>query len=130
MRSDIYILRPCHGSANSSRSNDPYGKSMTTKRSLRRQRQQLHVHQQRTRNSDNWSEALEALGPRESKKGDVARAVFYYYTMCPDEGTNISACGDLQPLRLARNDPPDAAEISRNTKINAARQQEPVCRES
>ena len=28
--------------------------------------------------------------PRESKKGDVARAVFYYYTMYPDEGTNIS----------------------------------------
>ena len=23
--------------------------------------------------------------PRESKKGDVARAVFYYYTMYPDE---------------------------------------------
>ena len=25
MRSDIYILRPCHGNANSSRSNDPFG---------------------------------------------------------------------------------------------------------
>ena len=57
--------------------------------------------------------------PRESKKGDVARAVFYYYTMYPDEGTAISACGDLNTLfEWHENDPPDAAEISRNTKIN------------
>ena len=71
-------------------------------------------------NSDNWSEGSGSLWePREAKKGDVARAVFYYYTMYPDEGTNISACGNLETLyEWHVNDPPDAAEISRNTKIN------------
>ena len=40
-------------------------------------------------NSANWSEGTGNLWePRESKKGDVARAVFYYYTMYPDEASS------------------------------------------
>jgi len=123
MRSDIYILRPCHGSANSSRSNDPYGEVNDN------QAQWYGVNgnsytstSNEPANSDDWSEGTGSMWePRESKKGDVARAVFYYYTMYPDEGTNISACGDLATLYDWHvNDPPDAAEISRNTKINLA----------
>jgi hypothetical protein len=39
--------------------------------------------------------------------------------MYPGEGTSITACGDLATLyNWHVNDPPDAAEISRNTKIN------------
>ena len=121
MRSDIYILRPAHGSANSARSNYPfaevndnqaqwYGVNGNTYTSTGNQ----------PANSDNWSEGTgSSWEPRESKKGDVARAVFYYYTMYPDEGTSITACGDLATLyNWHVNDPPDAAEISRNTKIN------------
>ena len=121
MRSDIYILRPAHGSANSARSNYPFaevndnqaqwygvnGNSYTSTGS-------------QPANSDNWSEGTgNSWEPRESKKGDVARAVFYFYTMYPNEGTSITACGDLATLyNWHVNDPPDAAEISRNTKIN------------
>jgi len=121
MRSDIYILRPCHGNANSSRSNDPFGEVNDN------QAQWYGVNGNsytstgnQPANSDNWSEGSGSLWePREAKKGDVARAVFYYYTMYPDEGTNISACGNLETLyEWHVNDPPDAAEISRNTKIN------------
>lgn len=121
MRSDIYILRPCHGNANSSRSNDPFGEVNDN------QAQWYGVNGNsytstgnQPANSDNWSEGSGSLWePREAKKGDVARAVFYYYTMYPDEGTNISACGNLEALyEWHVNDPPDAAEISRNTKIN------------
>ena len=121
MRSDIYILRPCHGNANSSRSNDPFGEVDDN------QAQWYGVNGNsytstgnQPANSDNWSEGSGSLWePREAKKGDVARAVFYYYTMYPDEGTNISACGNLETLYVWHvNDPPDAAEISRNTKIN------------
>ena len=121
MRSDIYILRPAHGSANSARSNYPfaevndnqaqwYGVNGNTYTSTGNQ----------PSNSENWSEGTgSSWEPRESKKGDVARAVFYYYTMYPNEGTSITACGDLATLySWHQNDPPDAAEISRNTKIN------------
>lgn len=39
--------------------------------------------------------------------------------MYPNEGTSISACGDLATLYDWHvNDPPDAAEINRNVKIN------------
>ena len=100
MRSDIYILRPCHGSANSSRSNDPFGEVNDN------QAQWYGVNgnnytstSNEPSNSDNWSEGTGSTWePRESKKGDVARAVFYYYTMYPDEGTSISACGDFETL--------------------------------
>ena len=121
MRSDIYILRPAHGSANSARSNDPYAEVNDN------QAQWYGVNGNtysstgsQPSNSDNWSEGSGSLWePRESKKGDVARAVFYYYTMYPNEGTNISACGDLATLYDWHvNDPPDAAEINRNVKIN------------
>lgn len=121
MRSDIYILRPCHGSANSARGNDPYSEINDS------QAQWYGVNgnsytstSNEPANSDNWSEGSSNFWePRESKKGDVARAVFYYYTMYPNEGTSIEACGDLETLYdWHENDPPDAAEISRNTKIN------------
>ena len=123
MRSDIYILRPCHGSANSARSNYPFAEVNDN------QAQWYGVNgnsytstSNEPTNSANWSEGTGSTWePRESKKGDVARAVFYYYTMYPDEGTNITACGDLQTLYDWHvNDPPDAAELSRNTKINLA----------
>ena len=121
MRSDIYILRPAHGSANSARSNSPFAEVNDN------QAQWYGVNGNsytstgnEPANSDNWSEGSGSTWePRESKKGDVARAVFYYYTMYPDEGTSITACGDLATLyNWHVNDPPDAAEISRNTKIN------------
>lgn len=121
MRSDIYILRPAHGSANSARSNDPYAEVNDN------QAQWYGVNGNtysstgsQPSNSDNWSEGSgSSWEPRESKKGDVARAVFYYYTMYPNEGTSISACGDLATLYDWHvNDPPDAAEINRNVKIN------------
>ncbi|MDG1675317.1 MAG: endonuclease [Flavobacteriales bacterium] len=121
MRSDIYILRPAHGSANSARSNSPFAEVNDN------QAQWYGVNGNsytstgnQPANSDNWSEGSgSSWEPRESKKGDVARAVFYFYTMYPNEGTSITACGDLATLyNWHVNDPPDAAEISRNTKIN------------
>ena len=121
MRSDIYILRPCHGSANSSRSNDPFGEVNDNQAQWYGVNGNTYTSTgNEPANSDNWSEGTGSLWePRESKKGDVARAVFYYYTMYPNQGSSISACGDLETLYDWHvNDPPDAAEISRNTKIN------------
>ena len=130
MRSDIYILRPCHGSANSSRSNDPFGEVNDN------QAQWYGVNgnsytstSNQPSNSDNWSEGTGSLWePRESKKGDVARAVFYYYTMYPNEGTNISACGNLETLvRLARERSPRCGgDQPKHQNQPSPRQQKPL----
>ena len=61
MRSDIYILRPCHGGATAPAATIPLARSMTTKHSGG-QWQQLHIHEQRALNSDNWSEGTGAVG--------------------------------------------------------------------
>ena len=121
MRSDIYILRPCHGNANSSRSNDPFGEVNDSQAQWYGVNGNTYTStSNQPSGSSNWSEGSGSTWePRESKKGDVARAVFYYYTMYPDEGTSISACGDLATLYdWHENDPPDDAEISRNTKVD------------
>ena len=121
MKSDIYILRPCHGNANSSRSNNPFGEVNDNQAQWYGVNGNNYASQgNEPSGSDNWSESSGGVWePRESKKGDVARAVFYYYTMYPNEGTSISACGNVNTLYDWHvNDPPDAAEISRNTKVN------------
>ena len=59
------------------------------------------------------------MGARESKKGDVARAV-YYYTMYPTKAPTSPHVAIWRPLRLARERPADAGFLSRNTKINLA----------
>ena len=121
MKSDIYILRPAHGSANSARSNSPFAEIPDSQAQWYGVVGNTYTSQgNQPANSDNWSEGSGGTWePRESKKGDVARAVFYFYTMYPGEGTSIAACGDLATLYSWHvNDPPDADEIARNTKIN------------
>jgi hypothetical protein len=121
MKSDIYILRPAHGSANSARSNDPYGEVNDNSAQWYGVVGNTYTSTgNEPANSDNWSEGSGGVWePRESKKGDVARAVFYFYTMYPNAGTTITDCGSLQTLydwHVA--DPVDAVELSRNDKIN------------
>ena len=121
MKSDIYILRPCHGSANSARSNNPYAEVTDSQAQWYGVVGNTYTSQGNTpANSEDWSEGSGNLWePREAKKGDVARAVFYFYTMYPAEGTVIVDCGNLDMLYTWHvNDPPDADELSRNDKIN------------
>ena len=72
-----------------------------------------------TSNIDGYSEsANNAFEPRESHKGNVARAVFYFYTMYPQYP--MSRVGDINMLyawHLA--DAVDQAEKDRNAKIAA-----------
>jgi len=70
-------------------------------------------------NNEDWSESSgEIWEPREDRKGDVARAAFYFYTMYPDEVGSIVEMGDTETLyQWHQDDPADATEISRNTKV-------------
>ena len=124
MRSDIWSLRPSHGSPNSARSNNPYGEVDDAAA------QWYGVDAQGNyfstgdipANPDDFSERSNGVWePRESQKGDIARAVFYFYTMYPTQAGDISGVCDPQTLydwHLA--DPVNAFEVQRNDRIELA----------
>ena len=120
MKSDIYILKPCHGNANSSRSNYPFGEvndgsaqwygvvgnTYTTQGNM-------------PSNHELWSEKSgNVWEPREEHKGNIARSVFYFYTMYPESVGDISQIGNPETLyQWHLDDPVDAEELDRNDKI-------------
>ena len=81
MKSDIHHLRPCKSNVNSSRGNKPYKESNDnqTQTWYWLEYQQSNPPNQ---NRDKYSESASGVfEPREEVKGDIARAIFYFYTM-------------------------------------------------
>ncbi len=126
MRSDIHHLFPSVIEWNADRGNDPFADipdAQTTKW-IRGLVSQTTVP---TTNLSEWSEDKStAFEPREDHKGNVARAVFYFYTMHANQTFDagkgvITAVGDLNMLyqwHLA--DPVDAREQERNRRTAAS----------
>ncbi|MEZ7978008.1 MAG: endonuclease, partial [Flavobacteriales bacterium] len=124
MKSDIHILKPCHGSANSARGNKPYNDVIDSQAQWYGTVNNSYTSQgSAPSNSEVWSESSGGdWEPREDRKGDVARAAFYFYTMYPDAAGAITEMGPTDILyQWHLDDPADATEISRNDK--AASQQ-------
>ncbi len=124
MRSDIWSLRPAHGSPNSARSNNPYGEVDDATAQWYGVDGQGNYISTGTipANPDDFSERSGGVWePRESQKGDVARAVYYFYTMYPTQAGDLSGVCDPQTLydwHLA--DPVSAFEVQRNDRIETA----------
>jgi hypothetical protein len=83
-RSDMHHLFPCKSNVNSSRGNSPFAELIDTETS----KWYFGSEQSNsipTENLDSWAEKKNGgsgyFEPRESKKGDIARAVFYFFTM-------------------------------------------------
>jgi len=124
MKSDIWSIRPCHGSANSARSNKPFGEvsdgsaqwyGITASGSY------LSTGSMPS-NADEFSEGTGNLWePREDVKGDVARCVFYFYTMYPTQAGALSGVGDPATLyQWHLDDPVSASETTRNNRVEDA----------
>lgn len=119
MRADIHHLFPTHMNINSARGNLPFGEvpDNQTDRWMRLATQQSSIPGS---DIDSYSEVWDntRFEPREDHKGDCARAIFYFYTMYPTQGGNISGVGDVQQLyQWHILDPPSASEIQRNDGI-------------
>lgn len=124
-RSDIHHLYPTHKDANSARGSLPFaelsasqtntwyfvnGNTYSTSSSA-----PSNVDASSKRNTNSSFE------PREDHKGNLARAVFYFYTMYPTIAGDISKVGDINTLyqwHLA--DPVDDAERQRNAAVETA----------
>ena len=124
MRSDIWSLRPSHGSPNSARSNSPYGEVDDAAAQWYGVDAQGNYISTGTipANPDDFSERSNGVWePRESQKGDIARAVYYFYTMYPTQAGDLSGVCDPQTLYdWHLNDPVSAFEVQRNDRIEVA----------
>ncbi len=81
MKSDMHHLRPCKENVNSSRGNKPFGE-ITDSNADHWYWQSYNYSNIPSSNIDEYSESSsQYFEPREEKKGDMARTMFYFYTM-------------------------------------------------
>ena len=118
LKSDLHHLFPERQNVNSSRSNLPFGEVPDADADAW---YRLDASQSRTPRDapDEWSERGDGLWePREGRKGDVARAVFYVAAVYPDQA-DLSFFAPMRETLLAwnRQDPPDNDERTRSAWI-------------
>ena len=125
-KSDMHIIRPCKDNVNSARGNKPFNDVIDSQTTT------WYFEDQQTSNipSSNIDEYSENHGsyfePREDKKGDVARTIFYFkvmYSEVADENFFNQQKEILKDWHL--QDPSDADEIVRTWKIADYQQNKP-----
>lgn len=126
MRSDIHHLFPTHKDVNSARSNllfDEIDDNSTDKWFVEDNiNSGILVFTSVPANEiDSYSELKtnDAFEPREDHKGNLARAVYYFFTMYPDAAGDITSIGEKNVLfQWHLDDPVDATEKERNDRID------------
>ena len=133
MKSDIWSIRPCHGSPNSARSNKPYGEVPDGSAQWYGVTSSGAYVSTGTMpsNADEYSEGSSGFWePREDVKGDIARSVFYFYTMYPTQAGVLADVGDpdmfyqwhlddpVSPGEVVRNDRTEVAQGNRNPYVD------------
>ena len=124
VKSDLHNLYPVRMSVNSTRSNYPFAEipDRETIHWFRKSRERKTVPRG-TRIGEYSEFASGRFEPRDSKKGDVARVLFYFRTLYPDLAD--AAFFDPQRTMLCRwaaADPIDATEVRRSHAIAASPQ--------
>jgi endonuclease I len=124
MRSDLHHLFPTHKNVNSTRSDSPFDEidDNLTEKWITAGDPGLKIIRDNipTDKIDSFSEVIgnEAFEPREDHKGNLARAVYYFYTMYPHVAGDISNIAKKEVLfQWHQDDPVDAAEKERNNRI-------------
>jgi len=121
LKSDLYNIRPSHGNANSARGNSMFAEvSDISAQWYGVDAGGDYLSQGNIpANADAWSERSGGFWePREEEKGDIARSVFYAYTMYPDAAGAISDLADPQVLlEWHLNDPVSPSEATRGGRV-------------
>lgn len=123
MRSDIHHLFPTHKDINAARGSLPFDEldDNLTDKWFGEDNNGIRVFTSVPANEiDSYSELdiNKAFEPREDHKGNLARAVYYYFTMYPDTAGEISRISEKDILfQWHLNDPVDIDEQKRNDRI-------------
>ena len=128
MRSDIHHLFPTDKDFSSARGSVPFGEIPDQSRSrwygLTANGQLVTARDIPVGDGDTYSEDRpDEFEPREAHEGDLARAVFYFYTMYPRRAgpvERLAKDGTETLYQWHVNDPPDAWERQRNSRIEVA----------
>lgn len=132
-RSDMHHLYPCKVEVNSDRQSYPYGEILDSNTDFW-YFEDIKSSGIPTSNIDSYSE-LELDGvnsrfePRESVKGNIARGIFYFYTMYREEAMSAdSDFFDIQKADLCNwhfSDPVDETEWNRTILIGKYQEDKP-----
>ncbi len=121
MKSDLFNIRPTHGNANSARGNSPYGEVVDENAQWYGIDGNGNYVSQGDipSNMELWTERSSNLWePRDDAKGDIARLVFYFYTMYPTEAGVMANIGDIETLySWHQEDPVSPFEATRNERV-------------
>jgi hypothetical protein len=121
MKSDLFNIRPSHGNANSARGNSPYGEVIDENAQWYGiDASGDYVTQgDIPTNLELWTERSGNLWePRDDAKGDIARLVFYFYTMYPTEAGVMTSIGNIETLYAWHlEDPISTFESTRNDRV-------------
>jgi Endonuclease I len=102
-QSDMHHLYPSRVKTNADRGNEPYGESPDNN-TVKWYRDKEELTSKPSKDIDEYSEqGIERFEPRESVKGDIARSIFYVYTIYRDEVKAVN---------------PDFFELQRSTLCN------------
>ena len=125
-KSDMHALRPCKDNVNSARANKPYNEIDD------QQTTTWYWQSNQTSNipSTNINEYSENHGnyfePREDRKGDIARTIFYFYTMYSEVADNYFFESQKEILKTwHEQDPVENQEVLRTWQIANYQQNKP-----
>ena len=126
IKSDMHALRPCKDNVNSARGNKPFNEVIDEQTTT------WYWQDNQTSNipSTNIEEYSENHGsyfePREDRKGDVARTIFYFYTMYLEVADDNFFEGQKDTLKTwHEQDPANEDEISRTWQIAEYQENKP-----
>ncbi len=126
IKSDMHALRPCKDNVNSSRGNKPFGENPDSQTDTWFWLSQSQTSIP-TSNIDEYSESeTEYFEPREDRKGDIARTMFYFYTMYSEVADGAFFEGQKEVLKTWHElDSADEEEIIRTWQIAFYQQNKP-----
>jgi endonuclease I len=126
IKSDMHALRPCKNNVNTSRGNKPFGENPDSQTDTWYWLSQSQTSIP-TSNIDEYSESETVyFEPREDRKGDIARTMFYFYTMYSEVADGDFFEGQKEVLKTWHElDSADEEEIIRTWQIAFYQQNKP-----
>ena len=126
LKSDMHALRPCKDNVNSARGNKPFNE-INDAQTTTWYWQDIQTSSTPSSNIDEYSENHGSyFEPREDRKGDIARTIFYFYTMYSEAADDNFFEGQKEVLKTWHElDPADEEEIIRTWQIAFYQQNKP-----